>query len=453
MDKSPKMSEADHQVMKLAWSSFRRRSKMKLCRLLGLSFLVCFVFPVWAYGDRLEEAKAAVQNENFEKAFELLRPLAEENNAEAQFLLGSLYINGQGVEKDDTKGITWVMKAAGQGYAEARSHAINICLDLANQGDTTAMYNLGYMCLQEWGGERDPNVCTEWLERAAESGHERSAKVLSGIYAKGKFGISPDEEKASYWRHLPAAFAAVTDGTWSGESPDQGGLPADFTYDSDAEEWILEDTIVTGQRLLSSLKMEGIRAEEIKFEIFNSLNSNDEFDITCKWYSPLGTRVKKWGCDAGFNVDARTGDGRDLLYNYLLQGRGRPIIPQVFPDKIRALNKEMVELAVRHPSLRKAMINEYELKQRYVVERREKYKDGISIERPEKYFENELKFLDVAYVAYNDGMMEEEIWRYWDGRFRSMIHQEPYRSVWLSSNTETYADEFVAYVNTIISGE
>jgi hypothetical protein len=134
-------------------------------------------------------------------------------------------------------------------------------------------------------------------------------------------------------------------------------------------------------------------------------------------------------------------------------GRGRPIIPQYFPHKVRALNKEMVELGVKHPSLRKAMINEYELKQRYDVELRERSKDRTLIKRPEDYFGDELKFLDVAYVAYNDGMLGEQVWNYWDRRFRSIIHQEPYRSLWLSANSETYADEFIAYVNRIISGE
>jgi hypothetical protein len=122
--------------------------------------------------------------------------------------------------------------------------------------------------------------------------------------------------------------------------------------------------------------------------------------------------------------------------------------------KTEVLNKEMVELAVKHPSLAKAMIKEYELKQRYTVERRERNKNSILIghPEPEEYFEDELRFLDVAYVAYNYGMMEEHIWHYWDEKFRSVIHQEPYRSIWLSSDTETYAPEFVAYVNGILSG-
>jgi TPR repeat protein len=185
---------------------------MKLCRLLCLALLLCFVFPILSNADQLEDAKAAIENEDFEKAFELLSPLAEEGNAEAQTCLGALYVNGQGVEKDDTKGLSWIMKAARQGYDQARLRAFSIHLELANQGDASALYNLGYMCLHGWGGKQDTDVCIGWLESAAKKGHDHSAKVLSGIYAEGKFGITPDEEKASYWSNLASASDAGIDG-------------------------------------------------------------------------------------------------------------------------------------------------------------------------------------------------------------------------------------------------
>ena len=112
---------------------------MRFYRLAAYTLLLCLVFPFMANADPLEDAKAAIQNEDFEKAFELLGPLAEENYAEAQFLLGSLYINGQGVEKDDTRGLSWIMKAARQGYEQARLLAFSIYLELAGQGDASAI--------------------------------------------------------------------------------------------------------------------------------------------------------------------------------------------------------------------------------------------------------------------------------------------------------------------------
>jgi hypothetical protein len=389
--------------------------------------------------------------------------MAEENNTEAQFILGSLYINGQGVEKDDTKGLSWIMKSARQGYNQARLRALSIYLELANEGDASAMYNLGYMRLHGWGVEKDTDIGIGWLESAAKNGHVLSAKVLSGIYAEGKFGITPDEDKAFFWSNLPVESASGIDETRSRETPVQGVPPTEYTFDSDAREYILEDIIVKGEGFLRSLRVEMIRAEDLKFEIFNTLNSTDEFDITCEWRVFLGSNISTRFCDVGYMKKARTGDIGLSMDNYLMENganytqllyRSDHQLTGEFAHKTEALNKEMVELGSKHPSLAKAMINEYELKQRYILERRERFKDSILIGRtkPEEYFGDELKFLNVAYLAYNDGMMEEETWNYWDRRLRSVIHKEPYHSLWLSSNTETYADAFVAYVNRILSG-
>jgi hypothetical protein len=222
--------------------------------------------------------------------------------------------------------------------------------------------------------------------------------------------------------------------------------------DSDAQEYILEEITVIGEKSLLSLEIEAVRAEDLKFEIFNSLNSTDEFDITCKYKAPLGSRIKGRVCDVGYIKKARAKDASLYMFTGILPRSDFQLAVE-FAHKTEALNKEMVELGIKHPSLAKAMINEYALKQCYIVERRERFKDSILIghPEPEEYFGDELKFLEVAYLAHNSGMMEEEIWIYWNKRFRSVIHQEPYRSLWLSSNSETYADEFIAYVNTILS--
>ena len=41
---------------------------------------------------------------------------------DAQFNLGGMYANGQGVQKDDTKLVEWYSKAAAQGYAPAQNN-------------------------------------------------------------------------------------------------------------------------------------------------------------------------------------------------------------------------------------------------------------------------------------------------------------------------------------------
>jgi hypothetical protein len=216
---------------------------MKLNRILLFSFLICFVFPVLSYADQLEDAKAAIKNEDLQKAYELLLPLAEGGNAEAQTILGSMYVSGQGVEKDPTKGLSWIMKAAVQGYEAARIKAFLICLEEAQQGNVGAMYNVGYMCLNNWGGEHDTNVCIKWLESAANLGHMRSATLLSQIYTKGMFGITPDEGKASSWSDIAEGITAGIDGTWAGTFSGMGGMPMTVTYNFKRDGDVLTGTM------------------------------------------------------------------------------------------------------------------------------------------------------------------------------------------------------------------
>ena len=48
------------------------------------------------------------------------RPLAEAGVAYAQFNLGYLYENGQGIPQHYAEGVKWYRKAAEQGYAQAQ---------------------------------------------------------------------------------------------------------------------------------------------------------------------------------------------------------------------------------------------------------------------------------------------------------------------------------------------
>jgi uncharacterized protein len=258
-----------------------RRVEMKVYQLILFPLLLCFIFPSMSFADPLEDAKTAIEKQDFVAAQKLLLPLAGENNAEAQTLLGALYVNGQGGERDFSKGLSLIMKAATQGYKPARVNAFKLCLNLANQGDTSAMYNVGYMCLNDWGGEHDNNVCLKWLENAAKLGHEKSARILSKIYTEGMFGISPDKEKATYWNNLQAAFAAGINGKWEGSaSMGMGGPPMKLSYDFKTDGDMLTGTTVGygGKKLkIKEGKIEGIN---ISFKVdsnFQGMKSTSEY--------------------------------------------------------------------------------------------------------------------------------------------------------------------------------
>jgi hypothetical protein len=63
----------------------------------------------------------AYQQGDYKTAIKELRPLAEQGNADEQFILGLMYDNGQGVTKDDQTAVKWYRKAAEQGQANAQT--------------------------------------------------------------------------------------------------------------------------------------------------------------------------------------------------------------------------------------------------------------------------------------------------------------------------------------------
>lgn len=188
---------------------------MNFYRFMFFSLLLCLIFPLTVFADPFEDSNTAIQNEDYKKAYELLLPLLESKDPKAL-----------------TRGISLIMKAATKGYEPARLLAFKLCINLANLGDTAAMYNVGYMCLKGWGGEYENDVCLKWIENAGKLGHEKSSKILARIYKEGMFGITPDEEKVNYWNNLAAAFTAGIDGKWEGSVPmGPGGQPMDMSYE------------------------------------------------------------------------------------------------------------------------------------------------------------------------------------------------------------------------------
>ena len=90
---------------------------------------------------------------------------AEQGVANAQYNLGILYDNGQGVPQD---------------YAEARSWY----LKAAEQGDASAQTNLGTKYYNGEGGRQDYKVAYAWFDVAAAQGNENAKQNLGLASAK-----------------------------------------------------------------------------------------------------------------------------------------------------------------------------------------------------------------------------------------------------------------------------
>ena len=88
-------------------------------RLFFAVFLVVACATV-AAADSIEKAGHAYGRGDYVQAERLYRSLAEQGDPKAQYFLGVMYANGQGVPQDYKKAMTWIGKAAVQGDAEAQ---------------------------------------------------------------------------------------------------------------------------------------------------------------------------------------------------------------------------------------------------------------------------------------------------------------------------------------------
>jgi len=95
--------------------------KKYLCPVIaGLLCTASLVMP--ANAASFEDGETAYEQHDYKTAMELLQPVAEQGNAQAQYKLGLMYDNGFGVKADTALAADWYRRAAVQGDKAAERH-------------------------------------------------------------------------------------------------------------------------------------------------------------------------------------------------------------------------------------------------------------------------------------------------------------------------------------------
>ena len=76
----------------------------------------------------LEEGQAAFEARDYTKAFELLKPIAEQGHAEAQCMIANMYHLGLGLYRNGSEAIKWYMSSANKGYGVASNNLAEILM-------------------------------------------------------------------------------------------------------------------------------------------------------------------------------------------------------------------------------------------------------------------------------------------------------------------------------------
>jgi TPR repeat protein len=158
----------------------------------ALVLLAALAAPVAA--GPLEDGVDAYRAKEYAKAAELWRPLADKGDAVAQYRLGTLYMEGKGVEQNDATAFMWLQRAANQGNAEAQ-------------------YDVGASYMAGLGVDKNEAEGARWFERAANQGMPYAQLNLGLLYASGT-GVPQDNVEALKWLDL-ALFALPAGGARS----------------------------------------------------------------------------------------------------------------------------------------------------------------------------------------------------------------------------------------------
>ena len=92
-----------------------QRVKLLFAALLFSTLVL--VFPNFPVANSFDDGIQAYKAGDYKKALEILKPIAEKGNALAQYNLGVMYANGQGMPQDYTAAVKWYQTAAEQGLA------------------------------------------------------------------------------------------------------------------------------------------------------------------------------------------------------------------------------------------------------------------------------------------------------------------------------------------------
>ena len=134
----------------------------------------------------------------------------------------------------------------------------------------------------------------------------------------------------------------------------------------------MEEVTVYGQKTLLNLKRAMIEAENNTFEVFNSLNTDNQYDMRCYKEAPTGSHIKYRFCYPNYVNDLET----EAASRWLAGSRMNEFpdgLPMTSIAKAKEKEKKLREiwgsLAAEHPEMLNAIKAHAEAKQIYTSEK------------------------------------------------------------------------------------
>jgi TPR repeat protein len=181
-------------------------------------------FRLAAQGDRVgwSEASKAFALGDYETALREYRLQADQGDAMAQAVLGTMYAAAWGVPQDYAEAVKWTRLAANQGNAfgqgflglmylqglgvlQSYAEAFKWLRLAANQGDLSGQHNFATMYSNGWGVPQDFVKAHMWFNLAAAQGVESAESAAKAPYGTdGDIAVAEISEAAAKVRDIIA---------------------------------------------------------------------------------------------------------------------------------------------------------------------------------------------------------------------------------------------------------
>ena len=151
----------------------------------GVLAVLGFIATMYFISEPPVVESALADAETFDPGRKSLLERAKKGNAEDQYTVGLMSLQGNGIQQSYGDAIKWFHAAAAQGH-------------------TGAEVNLGLLYKSGRGVLQDYNSAAQWLQKAAAKGNPEAEYHLASLYKIGQ-GVKHDMKQAYAWYNRSAA--------------------------------------------------------------------------------------------------------------------------------------------------------------------------------------------------------------------------------------------------------
>ena len=193
-----------------------------------LAFTLAVAFNNAASKD-LDDAVDAMRTGDFAEAYCIMRPLADSGDADAQYNIGWMYLNGYGLRINDSLALEWWQKASEQGHTDA-SFSIGMLYSLG-EGEVTKDLDKAidfYLLAVEDGDEDAVTLIQSMMMRNDQAIRGRMHSIVNQhasllgvkrqVKAKklnARSGPTPEDKIVAKLLKEQAVLEIFKQGTWS----------------------------------------------------------------------------------------------------------------------------------------------------------------------------------------------------------------------------------------------